>query len=90
MEKANSLNTISTNDRLITQNNEFISTYTDFLSSIKSINKTDTSTLRNTFGSIKDLTHAKKEELNLCPGLGALKINRLYDIFNTSFELKKL
>ena len=26
-----------------------------------------------------------KDELNLCPGLGPLKVNRIYDIFRTPF-----
>jgi DNA excision repair protein ERCC-1 len=67
----------------------FISNYTDFLCQIKSINKTDSSTLRQTFGSIRELSKASKQELNLCPGLGPLKVNRLHEIFRTPFLLTK-
>lgn len=67
----------------------FISNYTDFLCQIKSINKTDASTLRQTFGSIKELSKASRQELNLCPGLGPLKVNRLHEIFRTPFLLTK-
>ena len=28
---------------------------------------------------------ASKDELNLCPGLGPLKVNRIYEIFRTPF-----
>ena len=67
----------------------FIASYTDFLCQIKSINKTDASTLRQTFGSIRQLSVASKQELNLCPGLGPLKVNRLHEIFRAPFLLTK-
>jgi DNA excision repair protein ERCC-1 len=70
-------------------NSIFINNFTDFLCQIKSINKTDASTLRKTFGSIKEISKATKEELNLCPGLGPLKVNRLHNIFRTPFLLPK-
>ena len=65
----------------------FIGAYTDFLCQIKSINKTDASTLRQTFGSVKQLSQAGKQELNLCPGLGPLKVKRLHEIFRMPFLL---
>jgi DNA excision repair protein ERCC-1 len=68
-------------------NNDFVNNYTDFLCAIKSINKTDASTLRQTFGSIKNLSNASKEELNLVPGFGPLKVNKFHDIFHTPFLL---
>ncbi|RNA15740.1 DNA excision repair ERCC-1 [Brachionus plicatilis] len=67
----------------------FINNLTDFLCQIKSINKTDASTLRQTFGSVKELSKATKDQLNLCPGLGPLKCNRVYDILRTPFLLPK-
>lgn len=67
----------------------FLNNFTDFLCQIKSINKTDASTLRKTFGSIKEISSASKEELNLCPGLGPLKVDRLFSIFRTPFLLQK-
>jgi DNA excision repair protein ERCC-1 len=67
----------------------FVSSITDFLCQIKSINKTDASTLRQTYGSIKQLSLSSKDQLNLCPGLGPLKVNRLYEIFRTPFLINK-
>ena len=67
----------------------FISNFTDFMCQIKSINKTDASTLRKTFGSIKEISKASKEELSVCPGLGPLKVNRLHNIFRTPFLMPK-
>jgi DNA excision repair protein ERCC-1 len=67
----------------------FINNFTDFMCQIKSINKTDASTLRQTFGSISQLSKASKDELNLCPGLGMLKVKRLYDTFRTPFLVQK-
>jgi DNA excision repair protein ERCC-1 len=76
-------NAVSSNDA------QFINLYTDFLLQIKSVNKTDASTLRHTFGSIKQLSEATKAELNLCPGLGPLKVRRVFDIFRQPFLIKK-
>lgn len=67
----------------------FVNSITDFLCQIKSINKTDASTLRQTYGSIKQLSQSSKDELNLCPGLGPLKVNRLHEIFKVPFLLSK-
>lgn len=77
------------NNNRTTAQTQFVSSFSDFLCSIKSINKTDTSTLRQTFGSIKQISESSKEELNLCPGLGSLKANRIYDIFRTPFKIEK-
>jgi DNA excision repair protein ERCC-1 len=89
MEKSSATSSSSTALNQNAKDSNFISIYTDFLSQIKSINKTDASTLRHTFGSIKQISQASKDELNLCPGLGPLKVNRLYEIFRTPFVLKK-
>ena len=66
----------------------FANNCTDFLCAIKSINKTDASTLRQTFGSIKKISDASKSELSICPGLGPLKVNRVHEIFRMPFKLK--
>ena len=67
----------------------FISSITDFYTGIKSVNKTDASILRQTFGSVKQLSLTSKDELNLCPGLGPLKINRIHEIFRIPFLINK-
>ena len=91
-QQSSSHHTHSSNSNKDNNNNSdanFINNYTDFLCQIKSVNKTDASTLRQTFGSIKNLTKASRDELNLCPGLGSLKVKRIYDIFRTPFLLPK-
>lgn len=66
----------------------FIQNFTEFLCSIKSINKTDASTLRQTFGSLKNISEASKNELSVVPGFGPLKVNRIHEIFRKPFLLK--
>lgn len=57
----------------------------DSLSSIRSINRTDATTLLSTFGTLEKLSNALPEELSLCPGMGLLKAKRLHKLFRTSF-----
>lgn len=66
--------------------NEYLPRLQDILTSIKSINKTDTITLSSNFGSLKSIMNASIEELSICPGLGQKKVKRLHDIFNVSFK----
>ncbi|KAJ9115976.1 hypothetical protein QFC22_005119 [Naganishia vaughanmartiniae] len=37
--------------------------------------------------SFKNLTHATPEQLALCPGLGDIKVRRLFDAFNLPFKV---
>ncbi|XP_039601893.1 DNA excision repair protein ERCC-1 [Polypterus senegalus] len=64
---------------------DFLSKVTDCLTTVKSVNKTDTVTLLSTFSSLKRIMTASKEELTLCPGLGPQKARRLHDVFNQPF-----
>lgn len=66
-------------------NTNFVNNFTEFMCGIKSINKTDASTLRQTFGSIKEISKSCKAELSICPGLGPLKVKRLFEIFRMPF-----
>ncbi len=66
----------------------FMQNFTEFLCSIKSINKTDASTLRQTFGSLKKISEASKSELSVVPGFGPLKVNRVFEIFRKPFLLE--
>jgi DNA excision repair protein ERCC-1 len=68
--------------------NAFMQNFTEFLCAIKSVNKTDASTLRQTFGSLKNISEAGKTELSIVPGFGPLKVNRIYEIFRTPFLLE--
>ncbi|GHJ90227.1 hypothetical protein NliqN6_6629 [Naganishia liquefaciens] len=57
------------------------------LTSVRGVNKTDVITLGTNFGSFKNMTHATPEQLGLCPGLGEVKVRRLYDAFNLPFRV---
>ncbi|XP_073177444.1 DNA excision repair protein ERCC-1 isoform X4 [Lepidochelys kempii] len=58
---------------------------TDCLTSVKSVNKTDTLSLLSTFGSLANIAQASKEDLSLCPGIGPQKAKRLFDTLHEPF-----
>ncbi|XP_069485084.1 DNA excision repair protein ERCC-1 [Ambystoma mexicanum] len=68
---------------------DFMSKMTDVLTTVKSVNKTDCTTLLSTFGSLADLTNATREDLSLCPGLGPQKAKRLFDVLHEPFQKTK-
>ncbi|KAL1286754.1 ERCC1 [Ovibos moschatus] len=53
---------------------DFVSRVTECLTTVKSVNKTDSQTLLTTFGSLEQLIAASREDLSLCPGLGPQKV----------------
>lgn len=64
---------------------DFVSRVTECLTTVKSINKTDSQTLLTTFGSLEQLIAASREDLALCPGLGPQKARRLFDVLHEPF-----
>ncbi|XP_068766223.1 DNA excision repair protein ERCC-1 [Struthio camelus] len=64
---------------------DFLSRMTDCLTSVKSVNKTDTVSLLTTFGSLAAVVGASKEDLSLCPGIGPQKAKRLFDVLHEPF-----
>ncbi|KAJ2439619.1 ssDNA endonuclease and repair protein rad10 [Coemansia sp. RSA 2440] len=58
-----------------------------FLTSIRSVNKTDVLTLASNFKSMDKVACATVEELAMCPGIGELKAQRIYKAFNDPFVL---
>ncbi|XP_074786817.1 DNA excision repair protein ERCC-1 isoform X2 [Athene noctua] len=54
---------------------DFLSRMTDCLTSIRSVNKTDTLSLLTAFGSLAAVVGASKEDLSLCPGVGPQKVS---------------
>nr|XP_010945112.1 PREDICTED: DNA excision repair protein ERCC-1 isoform X3 [Camelus bactrianus] len=56
---------------------DFVSRVTECLTTVKSVNKTDSQTLLTTFGSLEQLIAASQEDLALCPGLGPQKVRAL-------------
>ncbi|KAM9851072.1 DNA excision repair protein ERCC-1 [Aulostomus maculatus] len=68
---------------------DHLSKVTDCLTTVKSINKTDSLTLLSTFSSIEGIISAPIEDLVLCPGLGPQKARRLYDVLHKPFLKSK-
>ncbi|KAK6315464.1 hypothetical protein J4Q44_G00149930 [Coregonus suidteri] len=64
---------------------DYLSKVTDCLTTVKSVNKTDSITLLSTFSSLEGIIDASKEDLVLCPGLGPQKARRLYDVLHQPF-----
>ncbi len=46
-------------------------------------------TLSSSLGTVKSLVTASKERLSLCPGVGAKKVQRLFEAFNQPFLVRK-
>ncbi|XP_048225204.1 DNA excision repair protein ERCC-1 [Perognathus longimembris pacificus] len=63
----------------------FLSRATECLTTVKSVNRTDSQTLLATFGSLEQLIAASREDLALCPGLGPQKARRLFDVLHEPF-----
>ncbi|KAM9032606.1 DNA excision repair protein ERCC-1 isoform 2-T3 [Sarcophilus harrisii] len=53
---------------------DFVSRVTECLTTVKSVNKTDSQTLLATFGSLEQLAAASQDDLALCPGFGPQKV----------------
>ncbi|XP_015187186.1 PREDICTED: DNA excision repair protein ERCC-1 [Polistes dominula] len=52
---------------------------------IRSVNKTDATTLLSTFGTLKDIVNASTNTLTLCPGFSFLKAERLHKVLHEPF-----
>jgi len=71
------------------QSTDYLTKFTDMITQVKSINKTDAQTLLHAFNSLESILNASNEQLCVCPGLGTLKAQRLYQSFNQSFKRQK-
>ena len=56
------------------------------LTKIRSINKTDVVTLTSNFKTVKDLFHAKSDELKALPGFGDEKVKNFLKVFDQKFK----
>jgi DNA excision repair protein ERCC-1 len=56
------------------------------LTSVRGVNRSDVATLAFTFGSMRDIAVAPKEDLRQCPGLGERKVARLHAALNQPFK----
>uniref|UniRef100_A0A0B6Z2T9 DNA excision repair protein ERCC-1 n=1 Tax=Arion vulgaris TaxID=1028688 RepID=A0A0B6Z2T9_9EUPU len=63
----------------------FMAKFTDCLTRVKSVNRTDCATLISHFGSLTNIIEASEEDLSLCPGFGPQKAKRLHNIFHEPF-----
>ncbi|KAJ3125059.1 ssDNA endonuclease and repair protein rad10 [Nowakowskiella sp. JEL0407] len=68
----------------------YLSKANDFLTQVKSVNKTDVLTLLSNFGSIQSIMNASADEIAMCPGLGQQKVRRLQEAFDQPFALQKI
>lgn len=55
------------------------------LTTVKSINKTDATTLLTTFGTLANIVKAQPNTLALCPGFGMHKAQKLHKVLHESF-----
>lgn len=55
------------------------------LTTIRSVNKTDATTLLSTFGTLSELIKAKANTLALCPGIGLQKAERIHKTLHEPF-----
>ncbi|XP_050392113.1 DNA excision repair protein ERCC-1 isoform X1 [Patella vulgata] len=67
----------------------FMTKLSDCFTMVKSVNKTDCTTLISSFKSVENIMKADKEDLGLCPGFGPQKAKRLYDVLHEPFLKKK-
>ena len=58
----------------------------DALSSIKTINKTDSLSLISSFGTLESIIKSSKHQLEICPGLGQTKAEVLSKFFKKPFK----
>eukprot|EP01114_Cavostelium_apophysatum_P000898 TRINITY_DN10787_c0_g1_i1.p1 TRINITY_DN10787_c0_g1~~TRINITY_DN10787_c0_g1_i1.p1 ORF type:complete len:152 (+),score=41.14 TRINITY_DN10787_c0_g1_i1:240-695(+) len=57
----------------------------DMLTSIKRVNKTDSQSLLDNFGSVRNIIKASMADLSMCPGLGEKKVRGLFNAFRKPF-----
>ena len=62
---------------------------TKALTIVKSLNKTDVTTLLESFGSLKGIAEADEKTLIMCPGFGDKKAKKLYQTLHEPFLKKK-
>lgn len=60
----------------------FAPNLTNVLTSVRSINKTDVTTLMSSFDNFRGICKAEEHHLILCPGIGEKKVKRLYQILH--------
>jgi NAD-dependent DNA ligase len=64
---------------------EFIPRLNKVLTNVRSINKSDVTTLLDVFGNLSNICNAEEQQLVLCPGLGEKKVKRLFQALHEPF-----
>jgi len=67
----------------------FVDQVAEFITASKPCNKTDAGQLLAHFGTVKVMAAASEDELATCPGLGAVKVRKLWDSFHKPFSTRK-
>nr|CAG4635016.1 EOG090X0BTB [Alona affinis] len=67
------------------QESNLVSRISDALTSIKSVNRTDSITLLSNFQTLQRIYEASEEDLSLCPGIGPQKAKRIYRVLHEKF-----
>jgi len=67
---------------------DYLAQLRECLTAIKTVNKTDVITMLSTFGSLKDISKASADDLNLLPGFGTNKAERVHALFHTPLRTR--
>lgn len=68
---------------------EFLPKLQKVLGNIRSINKTNVTTLMDVFGDFESVCQTTELQLVMCPGLGEKKVKRLLQVLQEPFESRK-
>lgn len=68
---------------------EFLPRLQKVMTAVRSVNKTDVTTLMDVFGSFSAICAAEEAQLMLCPGIGGKKLKRLLQVLHEPFEGQK-
>ena len=69
------------------QESNSLAQVSDALTSIKSVNRTDATTLLSNFKTLDYIYAASEEDLSLCPGIGPQKAKRLHRVLHEKFRV---
>uniref|UniRef100_A0A7R9WTG4 ERCC1-like central domain-containing protein n=1 Tax=Craspedostauros australis TaxID=1486917 RepID=A0A7R9WTG4_9STRA len=71
------------------EQNNFVDQVSEFLTASNPCNKTDSGQLLSHFRTVQSVVAASQDELATCPGLGAVKVRKLWDAFHQPFSSKQ-
>ena len=68
------------------EKSHFADQVADVLGTVNSVNKADSGQLLSQFTNVRSIAAASMDELGLVPGMGEVKVKRLYDAFHKPFS----